>query len=221
MIRVHVLVEGQTEETFVRDVLTPHCAARGIYLTTVLTTTKLVKSGPNFRGGITTYGKVHNHIRRLLQDSHVAAITTMIDYYGLPDDFPGMDDRPEGNCYARVEHVQAAWKAAVDDGRFLPFITLHEYEALLFSAPDAAAYYFPEADVVAQLTAIAQQVGSPEEINEGPTSHPSHRWQRIAPGYQKTLHGPLLAAEMGLAASRTACPHFDRWVTQIEQLSAA
>ena len=148
MIRVHILVEGQTEETFVRDVLMPHCAARDIYLHTILATTKRVKSGPNFRGGITGYGKVYNHIRRLLQDSYVAAVTTMIDYYGLPDDFPGMDDRPEGNCYARVDHVQTAWADAVGDRRFLPFLTLHEYEALLFSAPNAAAYYGPRHRIV-------------------------------------------------------------------------
>lgn len=36
MTRVKVFVEGQTEETFIRDVLIPHFAPQGIYLTPIL-----------------------------------------------------------------------------------------------------------------------------------------------------------------------------------------
>ena len=43
MIRVHILVEGQTEESFVRELLVPHFMERGIYLSIVLATTKRVK----------------------------------------------------------------------------------------------------------------------------------------------------------------------------------
>ena len=143
MIRVHILVEGQTEESFVRELLVPHFVERQIYLFTVLATTKRVKAGPNFRGGITSYGRVQNDINRLLQDGNVAAVTTMIDYYGLPRDFPGIVDLPSGDCYARVNHLQAAWTNVIGDPRFLPFLTLHEFEALLFSQPNAAAYYIP------------------------------------------------------------------------------
>src|SRR6185436_9487197 len=46
--RVHVLVEGQTEETFIRDVLAPHLASREVYLTPVLAATKRIKSGLKF-----------------------------------------------------------------------------------------------------------------------------------------------------------------------------
>lgn len=218
MIRVHILVEGQTEESFVRELLVPHFAKRQIYLSTVLATTKRVKVGPYFRGGITSFGKVQNDIWRLLRDSSASAVTTMIDFYGLPTDFPGVADLPQGNCYARVVHIQTVWAEAVGDPRFLPFLILHEFEALLFSKPESAAYYFPESTIVDQMAAIATQYGSPEEINEGPTTHPAHRLQQLAPTYQKTLHGPLLAMEMGLAAIRGVCPHFDRWLTQIEQL---
>ena len=219
MIRVHILVEGQTEESFVRELLVPHFMERGIYLSIVLATTKRVKAGPNFRGGITSYERVKNSIHHLLSDSNVVVVTTMIDYYGLPRDFPGIAALPAGNCYARVTHLQAAWADAIGDRRFLPFLTLHEFEALLFSKPEAAAYYFPTVKTVDQMAAIAGQYSSPEEINEGPTSHPSYRLQQLEPQYQKTLHGPLLAMEMGLAAIRSVCPHFDRWLTQLEQLA--
>jgi hypothetical protein len=57
MTRVHIFCEGQTEETFVREVLQDHFNRRGVYLTAML------------RGG-TTYGKAQRDIIRLCkQDS--------------------------------------------------------------------------------------------------------------------------------------------------------
>ena len=53
MKKVHVLVEGQTEETFVRDVLYPHFEAKGLYLNSKLVTTKRPTVGPVYNGGVT------------------------------------------------------------------------------------------------------------------------------------------------------------------------
>jgi hypothetical protein len=94
MKRLHVLVEGQTEETFVRDVLTAHLAAFDVHPNPVLLKTKRVKSGGAFRGGVTSTEQVIGDVRRLLGDKGAAAVTTMIDYYALPDDFPGMSAFP-------------------------------------------------------------------------------------------------------------------------------
>ncbi|MEI6046571.1 MAG: hypothetical protein WCS37_19645 [Chloroflexota bacterium] len=58
MIYMHLLVEGQTEETFVRDVLAPYLSEKGVYPSAMRATTKPVKDGPNFKGGIVSYGKV-------------------------------------------------------------------------------------------------------------------------------------------------------------------
>lgn len=69
MSRVLVVAEGQTEETFVRDVLAPHLFAFGVFLDAKLATTKRVKSGPHFKGGIVSYAKLKDDIRRLLGDT--------------------------------------------------------------------------------------------------------------------------------------------------------
>jgi hypothetical protein len=55
MGKVLILVEGQTEEKFVKEVLNPHLNNYGKYLIPTLLRTKIVKSGPNFKGGITSY----------------------------------------------------------------------------------------------------------------------------------------------------------------------
>lgn len=95
MSRVHVLAEGQTEETFIRDVLAPYLATKGVYPFATLVKTKRVKDGPDFKGGITSYRQVKNDITLLLRDTNAVAVTTMIDFYGLPSGFPrGAQPRP-------------------------------------------------------------------------------------------------------------------------------
>jgi len=39
------------------------------------------------------------------------------------------------------------------------------------------------------------------------------------PDYQKTIHGPLIALDIGLDAMRKACPHFNAWLQRLEQLA--
>jgi hypothetical protein len=45
LTRAYVLVEGQTEETFVKRVLGPRLAAVEVFLTPILAATKRVKEG--------------------------------------------------------------------------------------------------------------------------------------------------------------------------------
>src|SRR5687767_10537560 len=119
MKKVIILVEGQTEETFVRDVLDPYFHAFGKTLVATLLVTKRVKNGPNLKGGVTSWARASNDLRRLLGDRNAAAITTMLDYYGLPGDFPGMATRPATtNPYQRAAYVQTELARAVDDARF-------------------------------------------------------------------------------------------------------
>jgi hypothetical protein len=219
MKRVLILVEGQTEETFIREVLAPHLLARNVALTPTILATRRVKSGGHFKGGATSYTKVKGDLHRLLADTGAERITTMLDYYGLPDDFPGLTDRPTGTCYQRVEHVERAFQGDIAHPRFLPYLALHEFEALLFTDPARCAWIFSDAPgAIESMKAIRARVASPEEINEGPTTAPSKRILQAFPSYQKTLHGPLATIEYGLVPLRAACPHFHAWVSALEAL---
>ena len=64
MKRVLVLVEGQTEEGFINEVLRPHLAPRRIWLIPTILTTKRTKSGPYFKGGVTSYQRAKNDVVR-------------------------------------------------------------------------------------------------------------------------------------------------------------
>ncbi|MGA1865730.1 MAG: DUF4276 family protein [bacterium] len=38
------------------------------------------------------------------------------------------------------------------------------------------------------------------------------------PAYTKGFHGALIAQRIGLKTIRNECPHFDEWVTMLENL---
>lgn len=216
MSRVLVLVEGQTEEVFVKELLAPHLAAFNVFIIPTILVTKWVKSGNHFRGGVTSYARMAADVRRLMADTSASMVTTMFDYYGLPADFPGLHSRPNGDCYARVAHVEAAFRQDISDERFEPYLSLHEFEGLIFTAPEKCGFVFAGTDAAARLQKVSDSYGSPEEINEGPDTAPSKRIISVYPQYQKPLHGPLATLELGLAQLRAKSPHFSKWVERLE-----
>ena len=92
---------------------------------------------------------------------------------------------------------------------------MHEFEALLFTAPQKFAEWTDDAKVVTALAA-AVEGHAPEDINDSPLTAPSKRVLAAMPEYQKTFHGPLIACEIGLDAMRQACPHFNAWLEKLE-----
>ena len=218
MKRVLVLVEGPTEERFVKDVLCPHIWPLGIDTIPTLVKTKRVKCGPDFKGGVTVYQKVENDLRRLLQDTGAEAVTTFIDYYALPTDFPGMSNRPDGPSILKVRHVEAEWERKIYHERFHAFLMVHEFEALLFSKPDEISTALYEPFKLPQLMGIRLSFATPEEINDNPQTAPSKRIAALLPAYDKALHGPILARRIGLETIRRECSHFNEWLTWLEGL---
>lgn len=218
MKRVLALVEGQTEERFFKDVLCPYFWNHEIDLTPKIATTKRVMIGPHFKGGITDYSKVEKDIRLLLNDTGVEAVTTFIDYYALPSDFPGMTTRPAGKSIHRVIHVENAWKIQINHQNFHPYLMVHEFEAMLFCKPEELSNALYQPKIVKELESIRKSVSSPEEINEGPNTAPSKRIIKCTSAYHKTLHGPIVAKRIGLQSIRGQCPHFNEWLTWIESL---
>jgi hypothetical protein len=216
--RALILVEGQTEERFVKDVLGPLFFGQELFLHPTILVTKRVKDGPNFKGGIINFARFKNDAQRLLNSAAGALVTTMVDYYGLPEDFPGMDSRPShGTAIQRVTHVEdAVAKHFESPQNFLPFFVLHEFEALLFSSLTELPQVLIEPRKKKEFEAIRASVGSPEEINERPDFAPSKRIIRLFPSYKKTVHGPMTAARIGIQNIRAECPHFNGWLQKLE-----
>ena len=68
--------------------------------------------------------------------------TTMFDLFRLPGDFPGYG-APAAGPQQRVDALQDAMLDDIGDERLLPYIQLHEFEALVLSAPEMLARLVP------------------------------------------------------------------------------
>jgi hypothetical protein len=218
--RVHILVEGQTEETFVRTLLQPYLAELGVYVTPVVIATKRVKSGRKFKGGVSKYAGIRRDLQHLLRDTNATAVSTMIDYYGLPGDFPGVASLPrKAGPQQRVLYLEEALRSDLGDHRLLPYLSLHEFEALLLVSPEEIQQAVASPRLAQQLAGAVASVPTPEDINDGAETHPSARIEKAAPRYRKALHGPIVAERIGLSTIRSRCPHFDAWVEQLAALA--
>lgn len=221
--RVLILVEGQTEERFVKDVLAPAFWAKELFFHPTILVTKRVKAGPNFKGGVTSFARFRNDTQRLLNSAAGALVTTMLDYFRLPLDFPGVDSRPaRGTALQRVTHVETAIaKHFGTPKNFLPFLVLHEFEAWLFCSPTELPRVMTQTAKQPKFEAIRAGAASPEDINERPGFAPSKRIETLFPAYKKTLHGPTTAARIGLEQIRAECPHFDGWLKKLEAFAGS
>lgn len=207
-----VLCEGKTEYNFVIQVLRPHL-------------------GPSFQvfarpidlGGVkkfeTLYRAIKTEVGRSREHQYV---TTMFDLYALPD-YPE-DPRAEGlKGVARALRIEAAMAARLPNPRFIPYIQVHEFEALVFVDLEHLPPAFPDGEADRAPEQLRRSVGglAPEEIDDGPQTAPSKRLERAIETYkeQKPLAGPAIAASIGLPRLREACPHFNRWIDQLERLA--
>jgi hypothetical protein len=218
MLKVLVLAEGLTEERFIKNVLNPHLIPSEKRLEPIIVATKRMNSGGKFKGGVPSYEKVRREILRLLNDSSASMVTTMLDFYGLPETFPKRKD-PEGlTPLERVQSVERAWHNDIHQKRFFPYLSLHEFEAILFSDPEETARGFTQPRLGRAIREIREQFHTPEDINDSPDTCPSRRLEKLFPRYSKPFYGSLISARIGLATIRRECPHFSAWLKVIETL---
>jgi hypothetical protein len=107
--------------------------------------------------------------------------------------------------------------------RFIPYIQLHEFEAYLFSQPSWFEYFYDhERQGIAALQAVADSFSSPEMIDDGPHTAHSKRITVALPDYAdaKAVVGPQVAELIGLNVIRAKCPHFNEWLSVLEQLGS-
>jgi hypothetical protein len=230
LIRLHVVAEGQTEEGFVNEILGPALAAQNVFVDVHCITTGRHR-GTAFRGGLMAYEHLARDLTLWMKQDQKAEswFTTMVDFYALPGDFPGLTAPTQ--TLGSPDRVAALEAALHEDmvtrlaglpvaQRFIPYIQLHEFEALLFADPEAFLEAFPDGtDAVSKLTAIRKNFINPEDIDDKPQTAPSRRILALLPDYQKPVAGLLIAQRIGLDAIRPACPHFSAWIVRLLALT--
>lgn len=220
MIRVHVICEGQTEEEFVRHILSPSLLEQDV----ILFPSCIGKVG--HKGGNVTLHRLGIDVRERLLKDRQCHCTTLFDYYGLPSDFPGkIDGNPLNDIAAKQVHVVKSLSEWAEKNmgkhsasRFIPYVQMYEFEGLLFSEPTRLANAIGVRKMAADLEKIRSEFLSPEWINDNPHTAPSKRIQKLFPAYDKPEHPLLAAMDIGLEIIRHECPLFDAWVKRLEEL---
>lgn len=215
--KAFVLVEGQTEESFIKNILANEMP-NGLFLQPVIVATKRVNSGGNFKGGVPSYTKVRGEVTRLLKDTSATLVTTMLDYYGLPKSFPGRTSSSGLEGEKKAQCVEKAWNEDIGDPRFRAYLSLHEFEALLFAEPETISNGFAEPNLNNKLTKIRSSFETPEQINDNPNTAPSARLKQLYSRYNKPYWGTLIAQRIGVDTMIAECPHFAGWVSFLRSL---
>lgn len=200
MIRLTIVVEGETEEAFVNQVLADHL--------------RPIETTPILLGGNVTVERLAAHMVRMDRDCQ--PVTSFVDFYGFAD--KGSDAVCE--LERRIsDAIQARIGRPLDSSRVFPYVQTHEFEGLLFTDAEAFAVV-PNATraIIEELKNIRSCFGTPEDINDSKKTAPSKRIESLLPRYRKVVHGPDIFADIGLKAIRGECPRFDGWLTRLESL---
>lgn len=208
---VYIYCEGQTEESFVNDVLYPYFSRMGIYVTPIIHKTKRTPT-KSFKGGVSKYAPIKDELIKLCQDSN-SIVTTMFDYYAMPDDTPSIDHH-DIDIYKRIGFIENAVNEDIGCKNLLFNLILHEFEALLFSEPQAFEHIAND-KVVRQLQAIRNSAETPEHINNSAETAPSKRIQNVVNGYSKVRQGIIVAKYIGIDKMMSECKHFSAWINKI------
>lgn len=217
MKNVYVYCEGQTEETFINNVLSPYFANMGIWMYPIVCTTKRTLS-KKYRGGVSDYEKIKKELYNIGREHHGEIITTMFDYYAMPDNTPLIDCN-DSDIYVRIEKIEEAINKDIGLSNCYFNFSLHEFEGLLFSKPSSFEL-IADKDVVQKIQDMKDAAPTPEHINNSPETAPSKRLEALMPGYAKVKNGSLLSQDMGIDIIMKNCKHFSSWIKKIIYVSS-
>jgi hypothetical protein len=227
-VDIYIVVEGQTEQTFVRDVLAPYMAHQRIYLHPSLI------GKPGHKGGDIRFDKAKNDIGNFLRQRNYTYISTMFDYFRIDSQWPGkaevllqIQNGTALTADLKAKILEAATRNEIvktfpdcdAEKRFVPYIEMHEFEALLFS--DAAILADKTQIDLAVIQRIIEEHDNPEEINDDPAKAPGKRLESLKNGYRKVAMGKTVSEAIGIEVIRRQCPHFNNWLRTLEHLKVS
>jgi hypothetical protein len=213
MRRLLIAAEGLTEVNFVTQLLKPHLEAPDPHAITV--------SAPNLKG-YRTYSGLKRFAKSLLASpGSEAIVTTMIDLFKIPGDFPGLAETSHEAPALRVRMLERHFTEDIGDRRFSCYLQLHEFEALLLADLTLLAEQHPnrQKEISELAKRLDRDFESPEHVNR--LRPPSYWIKDEVPEYNKTVDGPVTAASIGLPRLRERCPHFGQWLQRLEDLARA
>lgn len=215
---LYFIVEGETEEEFINRLLIPYLYGRG--LTGNIQALLIFVSGGGH--GHSNVEHFLNTIEPVLYYQGEPVITSLLDYFRFPRqraDFAACSTLASAD--AQADCLQQALLTAVHSIRpyrhFLPYVQLHEFEALLFA--DAAGHELQPAGIQTEVAAVVAAYPNPEQINSRPENAPSKRLATIYRAHQQTYRKVADAVDIaeliGIERLLERCPRFASWLESL------
>ena len=223
-VYLHVLCEGQTELRFASKVLATYLVVKGIVVLPQLLITSRKK---NARGGVLSYQQAKRDLTFMIRgardnEQEVHYFTSMFDLYALSDDFPGFAEASALKDYSQVAKLEEAFGKDVNCYKFIPYIQLHEFEALVLCNIDGLKDIYPNASkkLIELKNEITTQYGDNMElVDNSAETAPSKRIIKALEDeyhYDKPKSGTEITDKIGIDTLRTKCRHFNVWLSKIE-----
>ncbi|WP_299457399.1 DUF4276 family protein [uncultured Microscilla sp.] len=223
MKRVHCIVEGQTEVKVFSTLLIPYLEEKvGAYVDIRITPIK------HTGGGIVKFSKLKEELRNHLLDKG-KIVTTFFDYYGIHPNlhFPNYEAAKvkQQNPIVGAKLLEEGMsnylseELGLDTRYFIPYIQLHEFEALLFSSSEGFEFQYDDVKILDELQKVRNRFPNPEDINDSPETAPSKRLIKIlkanGEAYNKVADGEDIATIVGLDTILQKCPRFKQWISEL------
>ena len=214
MNRIVFIVEGDTEIQFVENQIIPYLQEKCGYHTPMNAQKITTNKKKNCKGGNVGIEYLRNEIRKIAASGDTF-ITTLLDFFRLPNDFPNYTT--DKTKVTEIEQgLTATMTHIVSHNRFLPYIQLHEVEALMFIKVEGFELFIDEDRQRQELQNIIAQYPNPEDINGGSATAPSKRLEKIFPTYNKVAYSGLVFDELSIDEIRNKCHRFNSWLNNIE-----
>lgn len=225
-VYLHVLCEGQTELRFASKVLATYLVVKGIVVLPQLLITSRKK---NARGGVLSYQQAKRDLTFMIRgardnEQEVHYFTSMFDLYALPDDFPGFAEASALKDYSQAAKLEEAFGKDVNCYKFIPYIQLHEFEALVLCNIDGLKDIYPNASekLIELKNEVMTQYGDNMElVDNSAETAPSKRIIKALKDeyhYDKPKSGTEITDKIGIDTLRTKCRHFNVWLSKIENI---
>lgn len=216
MKRLVIIVEGDAEESFINNVLSPYFNSIGIY--NYIQCYKIKHSN----GGLSKYSHLKKDIVNTLYEND-AVVSTLVDFYRIPSDFPGYNESLSYDKHSdQVNYLESKIKEDIELTQnrvfenLVPYIQLHEFETFIFSDIMGVDALFDQSEYDRrEFINIIRQYENPEDINNGVNTAPSVRLKKIIKGYDKVLFGIEIIQNLGVDLIREKCPRFNSWIQNL------
>ena len=171
------------------------------------------------------YSYIKKDILNTIYEKDVV-VSMMIDFYRLPSDFPGFIDLKATQTHQEQANLlETRIKKDLENSQkqlfenFIPYIQLHEFEALVFASINGIDSLFERSEMDYKgLMNVIQQYPNPEDINNHPDTAPSVRLKKLISGYNKVLHGIDIINTVGMNELLEKCPRFKAWIESMEEV---